>query len=66
MAVDEDRDAAWLAEVWPELGEYAGRWIAVFGASIVASDEDLERLGRVVDEKDLDVLFSFVTYDPVA
>jgi hypothetical protein len=66
MAVDEDRDAAWLAEVWPQLGTYEGSWIAVFDAAILASDEDLERLGRVVDDKGVDAMFAFVTYDPIA
>ena len=60
---DDIRDAEWLAESWPMLGEYEGRWIGIVDQRVWDSDSALEQLGDRAREAGLDPLFAFVAFE---
>jgi hypothetical protein len=59
-------EAKWLADMWPLITEYEGRWIAVVGYRLWGDDESLEVLASRADAEGQSPLFAFVSYDPAA
>jgi hypothetical protein len=63
---DVSEEAIWLQEMWPNIAEYEGRWIAVVGYRLWGDDESLEALASRADAEGKNPLYAFVSYDQVA
>jgi hypothetical protein len=53
-------EARWLTVNWPELGPYAGRWIAVVGEGVGFDATSFGEVAEWADAHVVDPLFAFV------